>query len=74
MLHRCIATGDGNTGDFNLIKIFLKETLALHLPLCPASSGMMVLPCLLSHKYKMLAEEHGLCHEGTREMHKNTHQ
>ena len=70
MLHRCIATGDGNTGDFNLIKIFLKRNIGFTSPTVSASSGMMVLPCLLNHKYNMLAEDHGLCHQGTREMNK----
>ena len=29
MPHHCIATGDGNTGDFNLIKIFLTKNIGI---------------------------------------------
>ena len=31
MPHHCIATGDGNTGDFNLIKIFLIKNIGITL-------------------------------------------
>ena len=80
MPHHCIATGDGNTGDFNLIKIFLTKNIGIRYKILrlypsflrPARMIVFLVYRVSSHKHKYIVlVEHGLCHQGTREMHKN---